>query len=41
MELDERHSMELDGRVHSRDAKIADLIWEHLQMKEKTKIEGG
>jgi len=30
--------MELDGRMHSEDAKIADLVGEHLQTKEKTRI---
>jgi hypothetical protein len=27
--------------MHSEDVKIADLIGEHLQTKEKTKIGGG
>jgi hypothetical protein len=38
---DERHIMKVDGRMHSRDAKIADLVGEHLQTKEKTKMGGG
>jgi hypothetical protein len=27
--------------MHSRDAKIANLVGEHLQTKEKTRIGGG
>jgi hypothetical protein len=27
--------MEIDGRMHSREAKIVDLVKEHLQTKEK------
>jgi hypothetical protein len=34
------HSMEEDERMHSGDAKNADLIEEHLQTKEKIRIGG-
>jgi hypothetical protein len=34
---DERHNTEVNGRMHSGDAKIADLVGEHLQTKEKKK----
>jgi len=34
-EGDDRHTTEVDGRMHSGEAKIADLIREHLQIKEK------
>jgi hypothetical protein len=27
---DERHIMEVDGRMHNEDAKIADIVGEHL-----------
>jgi len=30
---DEQHSTEVDERMHSGDAKIADLVGEHLQTK--------
>jgi len=29
----ERHNTEVDGRMHSGESKIADLIGEHLQTK--------
>jgi hypothetical protein len=35
---DERHNTEVDGRMHSEDAKIADLVGEYLQTKEKTRM---
>jgi hypothetical protein len=38
---DEWHSMEVDGLMHSIKAKIDDLIKEHLQTKEKTRMVGG
>jgi hypothetical protein len=38
---DERHIMEVDGRMHSRNVKIANLVGKHLQAKEKTKMGGG
>jgi hypothetical protein len=36
----ERHNTEVDGRMHSEDAKIADMIGKHLK-KKKLKIGGG
>jgi hypothetical protein len=30
---DELHSTEVDGRMHSKDAKIDDLVGKHLQIK--------
>jgi hypothetical protein len=30
--------MEVDEQMRSRETKIADLVGEHLQIKEKTKI---
>jgi hypothetical protein len=33
--------MEVDGQMHSTYAKIADLVKEHLQTREKTKMGGG
>jgi hypothetical protein len=36
------HNMEADRRMNSKEAKIIDLIGEHLQTKEKIKVrEGG
>jgi len=35
---DKQHNKEVDGRMHSRDAKIAYLVREHLQTKEKTRM---
>jgi hypothetical protein len=35
---DERHNIEVNRRMHSGDAKIADLVRKHLQSKEKTRI---
>jgi hypothetical protein len=35
---DVRHIMEVDRRMHSEDAKITNLVEEHLQTKEKTKM---
>jgi hypothetical protein len=37
---DEGHIMEVDGRMHSGDVKIAYLVGEHLQTKEKPEWEG-
>jgi hypothetical protein len=37
----ERHNTNIDERKHSGDAKIADLVREHLQTKEKTRMGGG
>jgi hypothetical protein len=34
----ERHSTKVDGRMYSGEVKIADLVREHLQTKEKTRI---
>jgi hypothetical protein len=31
----EWHNTEVDGQMHSRDAKIVDLVGEYLQTKEK------
>jgi len=31
----ERHITEVDGWMHSEEVKIADLVGEHLQTKEK------
>jgi hypothetical protein len=36
----ERHNIEVGGRMHSEDAKIADLIGEHLTKKKTTKWKG-
>jgi hypothetical protein len=33
--------MEVDERMHNRDAKIVDQVRAHLQTKEKIRIEGG
>jgi hypothetical protein len=30
---DERHNTKVDGRMHSGDAKIVNLVGEHLQTK--------
>jgi hypothetical protein len=38
---DQRHNTEVDKRIHSGDAKIADLVREYLQTKEKTRMGGG
>jgi hypothetical protein len=35
---DRWHNIEADGRMHSRDAEIADMVEEHLQTKQKTRI---
>jgi hypothetical protein len=32
---DERHNTEVDGWMHNREIKVADLIEEYLQIKEK------
>jgi hypothetical protein len=37
---DERHNTEVNGRMHSEDAKIADMVGVHLQTKEKTRMGG-
>jgi hypothetical protein len=34
-EGDDQHSTKVDGRMHNGEAKIADLVGEHLQIKEK------
>jgi hypothetical protein len=39
--MNARHGMEVDGRMHSREAKINYLVEEHLQTKEKTRMGGG
>jgi hypothetical protein len=31
----ERNNTKVDGRMYSEDAKIADLVGKHLQIKEK------
>jgi hypothetical protein len=31
----ERHNTKVDGRMHNGDAKIVNLVGEHLQTKEK------
>jgi hypothetical protein len=33
--------MDVNGRMYSGDAKIADLVGKHLQTKEKIKMKGG
>jgi hypothetical protein len=33
--------MKVDGRMHNEDAKIADLVGEHLQTKEEKKNQIG
>jgi hypothetical protein len=38
-EGDERHNTEVDGRMYSGYTKIADLVGEYLQTKEKTIME--
>jgi hypothetical protein len=38
---DEQHNTEVDRRMHSRKAKIAYLVGKLLQIKEKTRMEGG
>jgi hypothetical protein len=38
---DERHNTEVNGRMHSGEAKIADLVREHLQIKKKIKKKKG
>jgi hypothetical protein len=35
---DERHSTDVNERMHRGDAKIADLVGKHLQTREKTKM---
>jgi hypothetical protein len=35
---DERQNTEVDGQMHSEEAKFADLVGEHLQTKEKTRM---
>jgi hypothetical protein len=37
---DERHNTEIDGRIHSEEVEIADLVGKHLQIKEKTRMGG-
>jgi hypothetical protein len=32
--------MEVDGRIHNEDAKIVDLVREHLQTNKKPEWEG-
>jgi hypothetical protein len=38
---DERHSTNVNGQMHSKEANIIHLIGEHLQTKEKIKMGGG
>jgi hypothetical protein len=38
---DERHNIEVDRRMHSGEAKITDLVGEHLKIKENTRMGGG
>jgi hypothetical protein len=38
---DKRYNTKIDGRMHSWDAKIADMVGKHLQTKEKTKMGEG
>lgn len=38
---DKWHITEVYGRMHSGDAKIANLVGEYLQPKEKIRIGGG
>jgi hypothetical protein len=33
--------MEVDKWMHNRDVKIADLVGEHIQTKEKIRMGGG
>jgi hypothetical protein len=40
-EGDERHNTKVDERMYNREAKITDLVEEHLEIKEKTKKWGG
>jgi hypothetical protein len=37
---DKRHNTKVDGRMHSGEAKIANLVEEYLQTKEKTRMGG-
>jgi hypothetical protein len=37
---DEQHNIEVDGRMYSKETEIADLVGEHLQTKEKTRMRG-
>jgi hypothetical protein len=38
---DERHNTKVDGRMYSEDAKIANLVGEHLKTKEKNQNRRG
>jgi hypothetical protein len=38
---DGRHNTEVDIRMHNGDTKIVNLVGEHLQTKEKTRMGGG
>jgi ribosomal protein L23 len=38
---DEQHSMEVGRRMHSEEAKIANLVGEHLQTNEETMMGRG
>jgi hypothetical protein len=40
-ERDEQHNTEVDERMRNGDAKIVDLVEEHLQTKEKISMGGG
>jgi hypothetical protein len=40
-EGDERHSTEVNGRMHSGEAKNANLVGKHIQTKDKTRMGGG
>jgi hypothetical protein len=35
---DKQHNTKVDGQMHSRNVKITDLVGEHLQTKEKTRM---
>jgi hypothetical protein len=37
----ERHNTKIDGQMYSGDTKIVDLVGEHLQIKEKTRMREG
>jgi hypothetical protein len=37
---DERYITKVDERMHSEEVKIVDMVREHLQIKEKTIMEG-
>jgi hypothetical protein len=39
-EMNGAHNTSVNGRMHSSEAKITNLIGKHLQTKEQTKIGG-